>query len=65
MPLGKHRVAYTKLGQPELISGGVVLGGTAANSQTSRQEVAELLGISNEAVNPHWDVIGQLLAGTR
>jgi hypothetical protein len=39
----------------------VVVGDAAA--QTSRQEVAELLGISTQAVNPDCDVIGQLLAG--
>lgn len=39
------------------------MGDAAASSQTFRQEVAELVGISAEAVNPHLDVIGQLLAG--
>lgn len=62
---GKHKVAYTKLGQPELISGGVVVGDAAASSQTARQVVAELLGISTRAVNPGSAMIGRLLAGAR
>ena len=39
------------------------MGDAGASSPTVRQEVAELLGITTEAVNPDGDMIGQLLAG--
>jgi hypothetical protein len=42
------------------------VGDAAANSQTLRPEVpevAELTGVSTEAVNPDGNVIGRLLAG--
>jgi hypothetical protein len=40
-----------------------VVGHAAASSQTVRQEVAELAGISTGAVNPNGGTVGQLLAG--
>jgi hypothetical protein len=39
------------------------VGGAAASSQAARHEVAELLGITTEAVNPGDDMISQLSAG--
>ncbi len=50
----EHRVAYTKLGQPELISGGVVVGDAAASAEP---------GIITQAVNPGADMCGEPLAG--